>query len=113
VNIRSLTSRFILSLLLSSFSPALASNCYSQAEYELEREYQGWLDATCSYYVDGWITEDHARDVLRRVNLAFIGQMVLLRDQALKKMMGLKTRRHACDMNLGAIQSGLSFQYNE
>ena len=82
---RFLISRFIFSLLLSSFSPAIASNCYSQAEYELQREYQGWLDATCSYYVDGWITEDHARDALRRVNLAFIGQIVLLRDQALKK----------------------------
>ena len=78
-----------------SHSPAIASNYISQAEYELQREYQGWLDATCSYYVDGWITEDHARDVLRRVNLAFIGQMVLLRDQALKKddgFEGEKTR---------------------
>ena len=93
MNIRSLTSRFILSLLLSSFSPALASNCYSQAEYELQREHQGWLDATCSYYVDGWITEDHARDVLRRVNLAFIGQMVLLRDQALKKNDGFENEK--------------------
>ena len=95
MNMRSLISRFIFSSLLLSFSPALASNCYSQAECELQMEYQGWLDATCSYYVDGWITEDHARDVLRRVNLAFIGQMVLLRDQALKKddgFEGEKTR---------------------
>ena len=113
MNMRSLISRFIFISLLSSFSPAIASNCYSQAEYELQREYQGWLDATCSYYVDGWIAEDHASDVLRRVNLAFIGQMVLLRDQALKKMMALKMRRHACDINLGAIQSGLNFKYNE
>jgi hypothetical protein len=90
VNMRSLISRFIFISLLSSFSPAIASNCCSQAEYELQREYQGWLDATCSYYVDGWITEDHARDVLRRVNLAFIGQMVLLRDQALKKNDGFE-----------------------
>ena len=110
---RPLIIRFIFGSLLPSFSTALASNYYSQAEYELQREYQGWLDATCSYYVDGWITEDHAHDVLRRLNLAFIGQMVLLRDQALKKMMDLKTRRHACDMNRGAIQSGLSFHYNE
>ena len=85
MNMRSLINRFIFSSLFLSFSPALASNCYSKAEYELQREYQGWLDATYSYYVDGWITEDHARGVLRRVNLAFISQMVLLRDQALKK----------------------------
>ena len=90
---RSLISRFIFSLPLSSFSRAIASNCYSQAEYELQREYQGWLDATCSYYVDGWITEDHARDVLRRVNLAFIGQMSLLRDQALKKNDGFEDEK--------------------
>ena len=93
MNMRSLISRFIFISLLSSFSPAIASNCYIQAEYELQRAYQGWLDATCSYYVDGWITEDHARDVLRRVNLAFIGQMVLLRDQALKKNDGFEDEK--------------------
>ena len=93
MNMRSLISRFIFSLPLSSFSRAIASNCYSQAEYELQREYQGWLDATCSYYVDGWITEDHAHDVLRRVNLAFIGQMVLLRDHALKKNDGFEDEK--------------------
>ena len=93
MNMRSLISHFIFSSLLLNFSPALASNCYSQAEYELQRDYQGWLDATCSYYVDGWITEDHARDVLRRVNLAFIGQMVLLRDQALKKDDGFEDEK--------------------
>ena len=93
MNMRSLIIRFVFSSLLLSFSPALASNCFSQAEYELEREYQGWLDATCSYYVDGWITEEHARDVLRRVNLAFIGQMVLLRNQALKKDDGFEDEK--------------------
>ena len=93
MNMRSLISRFVFSSLLLSFSPALASNCSSQAEYELEREYQGWLDATCSYYLDGWITEEHARDVLRRVNLAFIGQMVLLRNQALKKDDGFEDEK--------------------
>ena len=85
MNMRSLISRFIFISLLSSFSPAIASNCYSQAEYELHREYQGWLDATCSYFVDGWITDDHARDVLRRVNLAFIFQIIHLRDQPPQK----------------------------
>ena len=93
MNTRSLISRFVFSSLLLSFSPALASNYYSQAEYELQREYQGWLNATCSYYVDGWITEDHARDVLRRVNLAFIGQMVLLTDQVLKKDDGFEDEK--------------------
>ena len=93
MTMRSLISRFIFISLLSSFSPAVASICYSQAEYELQREYQGWLDATCSYYVDGWITEEHARDVLRRVNLDFIGQMVLLRDQALKKNDGFEDEK--------------------
>ena len=68
--------------LLLSHSPAIASNYISQTEYELQREYQGWLDATCTYYVDGMIAEDYANDVLRRVNLGFIAQIVLLRDQA-------------------------------
>ena len=67
--------------LLLSHSPAIASNCISQTECELQREYQGWLDATCTYYVDGMIAEDYANDVLRRVNLSFIAQIVLLRDQ--------------------------------
>ena len=67
--------------LLLSYSPAIASNYISQTEYELQREYQGWLDATCTYYVDGMIAEDYANDVLRRVNLSFIAQIVLLRDQ--------------------------------
>ena len=67
--------------LLLSHSSAIASNCISQTEYELQREYQGWLDATCTYYVDGMIAEDYANDVLRRVNLSFIAQTVLLRDQ--------------------------------
>ena len=79
--------------LLLSHSPAISSNYISQAEYELQREYQGWMDATCSYYVDGWVAEGHSRDVLRRVNLAFIGQMVLLRDQALKKDDGFEDEK--------------------
>ena len=67
--------------LLLSHSPAIASNCISQTEYELQREYQGWLDATCTYYVDGMIAEDYANDMLKRVNLSFIAQIVLLRDK--------------------------------
>ena len=113
MSMRPLISRFIFSSLFLSFSPVLASNYYNQADCELQREYQGWMDATCSYYVDGWVAEGHARDVLRRVNLAFIGQMVILRDQALKKIIDLKTRRLGCDMTLGTIQFGLSFQFNE
>ena len=81
---RSLISHFILSFLFLGFSPVQALDYYSQTENELQREYQGWLDATCSYYVDGWISEDYARDVLRRVNLSFIVQIVHLRDQALQ-----------------------------
>ena len=68
--------------LLLSHSPAIASNYISQTEYELQREYQVWIDATCTYYVDGLIAEDFSHDVLRWVNLGFIAQTVLLRDQA-------------------------------
>ena len=81
---RPLIGRVIFSSLFLSFSPVLASSYYNQADCKLQREYQGWMDAICSYYVDGWVAEGHACVVLRRVNLAFIGQMVLLRDQALK-----------------------------
>ena len=93
MSMRPLISRFIFSSLFLSFSPVLVSNYYSQADCELQREYQVWMDATCSYYVDGWVAEGHARDVLMRVNLAFIGQMVLLRDQALKKDYGFEDKK--------------------
>ena len=63
----------------------MASNYMSQAEYKVQREYQGWLEATCTYCVDGLITEDYFHDVLRRVSLGFIAQIVLLRDQALQQ----------------------------
>ena len=82
---KSLIGYLVFGSLFLSYSPAIASNHISQAEYEMQREYQGWLDATCTYFVDGWITEDHARDVLRRVNFVFIGQIVLLRDQFLQQ----------------------------
>ena len=89
----SLICRFIFSSLFLSSSPNLALNYHSQAEYELKREYQGWLDATCSYYVDGWFPQDHARDVLRKANLAFIGQMVLLSDQDPQKDNGFEDHK--------------------
>ena len=79
---KSLITYLVFSSLPLSHSPAMASNYISQTEYEVQREYQGWLDATCTYCVDGLIAEDYAHDVLRRVNLGFIGQIVLLRDQA-------------------------------
>ena len=50
----------------------------------MQKECQDCSNVACSYYVDGLILEDYARDVLRRVNLAFIGQIVRLRDQALQ-----------------------------
>ena len=90
---KSLIRCLVFSSLLLGHSPAVASNYISQVEYELQREYQGWLDATCTYYSDGLIAEDHANKVLRRVNLVFIGQIVLLRDQVLHQDNRFKDRK--------------------
>ena len=46
--------------MLLSWLPAL-----EELEIELQGEAQGWLNATCTYYDLGWISEEQGRYALR------------------------------------------------
>ena len=48
-------------------TPVLALTPLDKLEIELQGEAQGWLNATCTYYDLGWISEEQGTYALRRL----------------------------------------------
>ena len=55
-------------LLLSGFS-ASAIPAMDQLDIQMEGEAEGWLNATCTYYELGWISQTNSKAVLERILL--------------------------------------------
>ena len=55
-------------LFLSGFS-ASAIPAMDQLDIQLEGEAEGWLNATCTYYEQGWISQTNAKVALERILL--------------------------------------------
>ena len=55
-------------LLLSGFN-ASAIPAMDQLDIQLEGEAEGWLNATCTYYELGWISQTNAKVALERILL--------------------------------------------
>ena len=51
-------------------SPAAALPPLDDLELELKGEAQGWVNATCTYYGMGWLTEEQGTNALRRLCLS-------------------------------------------
>ena len=54
-------------------SPAAALPPLDDLELELKGEAQGWVNATCTYYGMGWLTEEQGTNALRRLMLVING----------------------------------------
>ena len=48
-------------------APVIALSPPDEAEIELQGEAKGWLNATCTYYSLGWISDEQSRYALRRL----------------------------------------------
>ena len=54
-------------------SPAMALPALDDLEIELRGEAQGWLNATCTYYDMGWLSEEQASKALGRLMVLIKG----------------------------------------
>ncbi len=64
-------------------APVMAVPLLDELEIELRGEAQGWLNATCTYYDFGWISEEQGRYALRRLTTLIKGEY--LGDDAVKR----------------------------
>ena len=64
-------------------APVRALPPLDELEIELKGEAQGWLNATCTYYDFGWISEEQGRYALRRLTTLIKGEY--LGDDAVKR----------------------------
>ena len=61
----------------------MALSPLDEAEIELHDEAKGWLNATCTYYDLGWISDEQGRYALRRLTTLMKGEY--LGDYALNR----------------------------
>ena len=65
------TKTLLASLLAASAlwgaAPAMALPPLDDFEIELRGEAQGWLNATCTYYDIGWLSEEQSRKAIGRL----------------------------------------------
>ena len=55
-------------------APVMELPALDELEIELQGEAQGWLNATCTYYDFGWISEEQGRFALRRLTTLIKGE---------------------------------------
>ena len=55
-------------------APVMALPALDELEIELQGEAQGWLNATCTYYDFGWISEKQGRYAIRRLTTLIKGE---------------------------------------
>ena len=72
-------------------TPVMALPALDELEIELQGEAQGWLNATCTYYDFGWISEEQGRYALLRLTTLIKGEY--LGDDALKRAKKLALER--------------------
>ena len=63
-------------------------------ELELKGEAQGWVNATCTYYGMGWLTEEQGTNALRRL-------MLVINGAYLGKAAGQETKKAALERDPG------------
>ena len=73
-----MSMRLLLASLLTSSAvfggaPVMALSPLDEVEIELQGEAQGWLNATCTYYDLGWISDEQGRYALRRLTTLIKG----------------------------------------
>ena len=71
--------RLLLASLLTASAvfggaPVMALSPLDEVEIELQGEAQGWLNATCTYYDLGWISDEQGRYALRRLTTLIKGE---------------------------------------
>ena len=75
-------------------SPAAALPPLDDLELELKGEAQGWVNATCTYYGMGWLTEEQGTNALRRL-------MLVINGAYLGKAAGQETTKAALERDPG------------
>ena len=70
---RVLLASLVTASVLWGVTPAMALTPLDDSEIELQEEAQGWLNATCTYYDLGWISEEQASSALRRLMVLIKG----------------------------------------
>ena len=71
--------RLLLASLLTASAvfggaPVMALSPLDEVEIELQGEAQGWLNATCTYYDLGWMSDEQGRYALRRLTTLIKGE---------------------------------------
>ena len=74
-----MTMKLLLASLLAASAlfggaPVRALPPLDELEIELQGEAQGWLNATCTYYGLGWLSDEQGRYALRRLTTLIKGQ---------------------------------------
>ncbi len=57
-------------------APVMAVPLLDELEIELRGEAQGWLNATCTYYDIGWLSDEQASQALRRLVVRIKGDFL-------------------------------------
>lgn len=73
--------RVVLSSLLAATAffgnaPLMAVPLLDELEIELRGEAQGWLNATCTYYDIGWLSDEQSSQALRRLLVRIKGDFL-------------------------------------
>ena len=63
--------------------PVMALPALDELEIELQGEAQGWVNATCTYYDLGWISEEQGRYAVLRLTTLIKGEY--LGDEAVNR----------------------------
>ena len=74
-----MSMRLLLASLLTASAvfggaPVMALSPPDEAEIELQSEAKGLLNATCTYYDLGWISDEQGRYELRRLTILIKGE---------------------------------------
>jgi len=67
MSMRVLLASLLTASAVFASAPAMASPLLDELEIALQGEAQGWLNATCTYYDLGWISEEQGRYAVLRL----------------------------------------------
>ena len=73
MTMKALLAPLLAASALWGVAPVMALPALDELEIELQGEAQGWLNATCTYYDLGWISEEQASSALRRLMVLIKG----------------------------------------
>ena len=91
---KALLASLLTASALWGVAPVMALPPLNDFEIELQGEAQGWLNSTCTFYDIGWLGEEQASKVLRRL-------MVLIKGDYLGEDLARQAKKIALERNPG------------